>query len=127
MIMQAEISNTRGEDSSCGDVTPITFLPSSFRSPPVGPQVYIYIIHLCLYDSSLSEVFRISKCIRRHLLMPSRQVQRLYWSRAVLFVVCSSLIYFVLSALMGLALHCLPRSKMKLEMRRQHISKLLEL
>ena len=37
--MQAEISNTRGEDSSCGDVTPITFLPSSFRSPPVGPQV----------------------------------------------------------------------------------------
>ena len=39
MIMQAEISNTRGEDSSCGDVTPVTFLPSSFRSPPVGPQV----------------------------------------------------------------------------------------
>ena len=40
MIMQAEISNTRGEDSSRGIVTPITFLPSSFRSPPVGPQVY---------------------------------------------------------------------------------------
>ena len=39
MIMQAEISNTRGEDSSRGIVTPITFLPSSFRSPPVGPQV----------------------------------------------------------------------------------------
>ena len=39
MIMQAEISNTRGEDSSRGDVTPIAVLPSSFRSPPVGPQV----------------------------------------------------------------------------------------
>ena len=39
--MQAEISNTRGEDSSRSIVTPITFLPSSFRSPPVGPQVNI--------------------------------------------------------------------------------------
>ena len=43
MIMQAEISNTRGEDSSRGDVTPITFLPSSFRSAPVGPQVFMQI------------------------------------------------------------------------------------
>ena len=51
MIMQAEIS-TRGEDSSWGDVTPITFLPSSFRSPPVGPQVTI-VIHIYLHFLSL--------------------------------------------------------------------------
>ena len=44
MIMQAERSNTRGEDSSRGDGTPITFLPSSFRFPPVGPQVNVYMI-----------------------------------------------------------------------------------
>ena len=47
MIMQAEISNTRGEDSSRGIVTPITFLPSSFRSPPVGPQVIIIYYLTC--------------------------------------------------------------------------------
>ena len=28
------------------DVTPITFLPSSFRSPPVGPQVYIHVYNI---------------------------------------------------------------------------------
>ena len=51
MIMQAEISNTRGEGSSWGNVTPIAFLPSSFRSPPVGPQ-YIMRPKLLLYEMS---------------------------------------------------------------------------
>ena len=49
MIMQAEIK-MRGEDGSSGDVTPIAFLPSSIRSPPVGPQVYIH--HLKSHDAA---------------------------------------------------------------------------
>ena len=63
MIMQAEISNTRGEDSSRGDVTPITFLPSSFRSPPVGPQVYIYIYIIYIQISNIDTYIYMYVCM----------------------------------------------------------------
>mmetsp|Transcript_35202 Transcript_35202/g.76038 ORF Transcript_35202/g.76038 Transcript_35202/m.76038 type:complete len:288 (-) Transcript_35202:21-884(-) len=46
------------------------------------------------------------------------QVQKHYWTSGVIFVVCASIVYFVLCVLVGFALHCLPRSKSKLEMRR---------
>ncbi|CAK9036610.1 unnamed protein product [Durusdinium trenchii] len=46
------------------------------------------------------------------------QVQHHYWSHGVMFMVCASLVYFPVCVLLGFALHCLPRSKMKLEMRR---------
>eukprot|EP00438_Fugacium_kawagutii_P032818 Skav214751 [mRNA] locus=scaffold983:190131:202825:- [translate_table: standard] len=46
------------------------------------------------------------------------QVQQGYWTRGVIFVVCASIVYFVLCVLVGFGLHCLPRHRSKLEMRR---------
>lgn len=46
------------------------------------------------------------------------QVQKQYWTNGVVFVVCASFVYFVLCVLIGFGLHCIPRSKPKLEMRR---------